>query len=226
MPALAGNQRCDPRPQDPGTGSATLVSVLITGFATGGFDTNCYLVAPRAGGPAIVIDPGEQAVQTLEYYFTVNDLTPVAVLLTHGHPTHAACAQDICLGWDIPAYIHPADRELLADPLYGEPEEIIELADGQQLDIAEIRVTVDHTPGHSAGSVVFRVTADSDEGPVEVAFTGDTLLCRSIGSTEDPERLRSSIRDKLLVLHDDTVVLPGHGTSTTIGAERRWNPKL
>jgi glyoxylase-like metal-dependent hydrolase (beta-lactamase superfamily II) len=173
-----------------------------------------------------VIDPGEQAVQTLEYYFGVNDLTPAAVLLTHGHPNHSASTQEICDGWDIPAYLHPADRGLLSDPLYGEPDEVVELTDGSRLDIAEIQIAVDHTPGHSPGSVVFRVTADSDEGPVAVVFTGDTLLCRAIGSTPDPELLLGSIRDKLLVLDDDTVVLPGHGPSTTIGAERRWNPKL
>ena len=67
---------------------ATLVSVLITGFAVGPTEANCYLVAPRAGAAAIVIDPGDEAVPTLEYYFAVNDLTPAAVLLTHGHPTH------------------------------------------------------------------------------------------------------------------------------------------
>lgn len=197
--------------------------MLITGFATGAAEINCYLVAPRAGGPAVVIDPGDEAVPTLEYYFSVNDLTPAAVLLTHGHPGHSASAFDLCEGWDIPAYLHPADRELLVDP----PDRILAVADAQRIDIAEIGVYVDHTPGHTPGSVTYRVTADTDEGPVEVAFTGDTLGFRWVGRGEhdsDPAALRGSIAGRLLVLDDDTVVMPGHGTSTTIGGERRFNP--
>jgi hydroxyacylglutathione hydrolase len=200
--------------------------VLITGFATGASGVNCYLVSPGRGGPAIVIDPGDEAVQTLEYYFAVNDLTPAGVLLTHGHGGHTASAPDLCAGWEIPAYIHPADRALIAGADHGEPDDIVEVADGVGLHIAGIGVAVDHTPGHTDGSVVFRVGADTDEGPVGVVFTGDTLLRRSAGSAADPARLLASIADKLLVLDDETVVLPGHGSSTSIGAERRFNPLL
>ena len=200
--------------------------MLITGFATGTSEANCYLVAPRPGGYAIVIDPGHEALPTLEYYFAVNDLTPAGVLLTHGHTGHTASAIDICAGWDIPAYIHHADRTLLADSDYGEPDDVVELAEGQLLEIADIGVAVDHTPGHTDGSLVFRVMADTDEGPVGVAFTGDTLLCRAIGVAADPARLLASIAEKLLVLDDETVLLPGHGSSTSIGAERRFNPLL
>lgn len=194
--------------------------MLITGFATGAADTNCYLVASGPGGSAIVIDPGDEAVQTLEYYFSANDLTPAAVLLTHGHSGHAASAFDVCAGWEIPVYLHPADRDLLDDP----PAVVIDIADGQRLMLADIAVTADHVPGHTDGSVAYRLTADTDEGPAEVAFTGDTLLCRSVGTAADRGRLLSSIREKLLVLDDKTVVLPGHGPSTSIGAERRFNP--
>ena len=88
-------------------------------------------------------------------------------------------------------------------------------------------VTVDHTPGHTRGSVVFRV-ADGDR--TEVVFTGDTLFRQSVGRTDLPggsgRDLLGSIVTKLLVLDDDTVVLPGHGDKTTIGAERRTNPFL
>ena len=203
--------------------------MLITGFATGSSEANCYLVAPRSGAQAFVIDPGEDVVATLEYYFAVNELTLVGVLLTHGHPGHIASVTELCDGWDVPAYIHPGDRPLLDDQHGGAPEHRIALADADQLHIADILVTVDHAPGHTAGSVVFRVTAESDEGDVGVAFTGDTLLCRTIGRDvpgEDRALLLDSITEKLLVLDDKTVVLPGHGISTTIGAERRFNPYL
>ncbi len=88
-------------------------------------------------------------------------------------------------------------------------------------------VTVDHTPGHTRGSVVFRV---SDETGTEVVFTGDTLFRQSVGRTDLPggsgRDLLGSIVTKLLVLDDDTVVLPGHGEKSTIGFERRTNPFL
>jgi hydroxyacylglutathione hydrolase len=199
--------------------------VLITGFAVGKFDTNCYLVAAQPGAGAVVIDPGEDAIATLEYYFAANDLSPEAVLLTHGHPGHTASAYDLCEGWDIPAYLHPADFDLLVDP----PENVQKIQDGQRLEISKLVITVEHTPGHSAGSVAYRLAADTDEGPVDVAFTGDTLGFRSLGRGDcdaDRTALLNSVAGKLMVLGDATVVLPGHGTSTTIGGERRFNPDL
>ena len=91
---------------------------------------------------------------------------------------------------------------------------------------AGVGVTVDHTPGHTRGSVVFRVS-HHDEA---VAFTGDTLFKQSVGRTDLPggsgRDLLTSIVTKLLVLDDDTRVLPGHGESSTIGFERRANPFL
>ncbi|HEX5144542.1 MAG TPA: MBL fold metallo-hydrolase [Mycobacterium sp.] len=195
--------------------------MLITGFATGSTEANCYFIAPRAGAGAVVIDPGEEAVQTLEYYFAANDLHPVAVLLTNGHPAHSASAADLSAGWDIPVLIHPADRGLLTGGGQKEPDEVIDLAGGARLELAGMAVTVDHTPGRSPGSVVFGVTADTDEGPVPVVFTGDTLAARGCGETGDPVRAAESAREKLFVLDDRTVVLPGHGPSTSIGAQRR-----
>ena len=106
--------------------------------------------------------------------------------------------------------------------------------DGAVLDFGGVAVTVDHTPGHTRGSVVFRVDAGgpqrSDSGTGPVVFTGDTLFKQSVGRTDLPggsgNALLNSIVGKLLVLDDDTLVLPGHGESSTIGAERRTNPFL
>ena len=87
-------------------------------------------------------------------------------------------------------------------------------------------MTVDHTPGHTRGSVVFRVAGDGSE----IAFTGDTLFRQSVGRTDLPGAAAAtssgSIVTKLMVLDDDTVVLPGHGEKSTIGFERRANPFL
>ncbi|CAN5201441.1 MBL fold metallo-hydrolase [soil metagenome] len=200
--------------------------MLITGFPTGPGDVNCYLVAGGPRSAAIVIDPGDEAVATLEYYFDVNGFTPAAVLLTCGHAAHAASAFDLGAGWDIPTYLHPADRSLLAELGDAQPETVLEVHDGDQLEVADILVAVDHTPGHSPGSVVYRVVADTDEGPVMAAFTGDTLLDTGLGAGGDQQQQVRSVIDKLMVLENKTVVLPGHGPSTTIGSCRRSNQNL
>ena len=102
--------------------------------------------------------------------------------------------------------------------------------DGDKVELGGVTVTVDHTPGHTRGSVVFRVDSGIGAGTGSVVFTGDTLFRQSVGRTDLPgasgRDLLGSIVTKLLVLDDDTVVLPGHGDKTTIGVERRTNPFL
>jgi glyoxylase-like metal-dependent hydrolase (beta-lactamase superfamily II) len=162
-------------------------------------------------------------------------------LLTHGHIDHIWSAQKVSDTYGCPTYIHPEDRFMLTDPIkdfgpkaaqsllaaiFREPKQVVELdRDGDKIDLGGISVTVDHTPGHTRGSVVFRVSGDD-----ELVFTGDTLFQRSVGRTDlyggSGRDLLRSIVDKLLVLQDSTVVLPGHGNSTTIGEERRFNPYI
>ena len=223
------------------------MSVLLTGFPAGMLACNCYVLAPRAGSDAIVVDPGQRAMGTLRRILDENRLTPAAVLLTHGHIDHIWSAQKVADTYGCPAFIHPADRFMLADPIKGfgprigqlalgalfrEPRQIVELdRDGDTLDFGGIVVAVDHTPGHTRGSVVFRVPdAGGESGFGALAFTGDTLFKQSVGRTDLPggsgRDLLDSIVTKLLVLDDDTRVLPGHGESTTIGLERRTNPFL
>ena len=212
--------------------------MLLTGFPAGMLACNCYVLAPRKGSDAIVVDPGQRAMGTLRRILDENRLTPAAVLLTHGHIDHIWSAQKVADTYGCPAFIHPEDRHMLSDPIRGlgprlgqmalsalfrEPKQVVELdRDGAVLDFGGLAVTVDHTPGHTRGSVVFRVDNH--------AFTGDTLFKQSVGRTDLPggsgNALLSSIVEKLLVLDDDTLVLPGHGESSTIGLERRTNPFL
>jgi len=211
--------------------------VLVTGFPAGAFAANCYVVAPARGAECVIVDPGQDAQQGIDELLLRYRLKPIAVLLTHGHIDHMWSVAPVCGAKGIPAYIHPDDRELLADPAKGlslavgqqlfggitftEPDDVRELTDGSALSLAGLDFTVRHTPGHTPGSVTF----GSEDG----LFTGDLLFAGSIGRTDLPggdhqAMLRSLART--LTLPDDTLVLPGHGPQTTIGAERRTNPFL
>ena len=217
--------------------------MLVAGFPAGSFQTNCYVVATGAGEACVVVDPGQDATEPLEALLAEHRLTPVAVLLTHGHIDHVYSVAPVCDGHDVPAWIHPADRDMLADPLRGlspqakaafggpltlrEPREVRSLDDGETLELAGLTLRVDHTPGHTEGSVIF--STPTAEG-VDVIFAGDTLFAGSIGRTDlpggDPEQMMASLRDRILTRDDAAVVLPGHGPTTTIGRERASNPFL
>ncbi|MFD0854304.1 MBL fold metallo-hydrolase, partial [Actinomadura adrarensis] len=145
---------------------------------------------------------------------------------------------------DVPAYVHPDDRDLLTDPAKGlslgagqqmfgglelsEPDDVKELSDGAVLELAGLSITVDHAPGHTLGSVTFR-TPPAGEIP-DVMFSGDLLFEGSIGRTDLPggsyEQILESLSRVCLTMPDETVVLPGHGGQTTIGRERAANPFL
>lgn len=216
----------------------------IVGFPAGMFQTNCYIVSDDAGD-CVIVDPGQDAEEQVRRQVSEAGLKPRAVLLTHGHLDHIWNAQQVADHYGVPAYIHPEDREMLADPAKGlsldlsamlrdvtfsEPAEVIEVFDGDTLAFGSMVFEVDHVPGHSPGSVSFRITAETEEGPRMVVLGGDVLFLDGVGRTDlpagDPEVLMQSIAKKFLVLDDDAVVLPGHGPSTTIGRERRSNPFL
>ncbi|MGH3774053.1 MAG: MBL fold metallo-hydrolase [Pseudonocardiaceae bacterium] len=226
--------------------------MFVAGFPTGSLQANCFVLAPEAGGPCVVVDPGEGSEQPFDELLRQHRLDPVAVLLTHGHFDHIFAVAPVCDGHDIPAWIHPEDRVLLSDPLralsaearefFGgrvvlrEPREVRELADGTLLELAGLSLIVDHTPGHTRGSVTFRsvtgnsVTGNGPDDGQGLLISGDTLFAGSIGRTDlpggDHEQMLASLRNKILVLDDETAVLPGHGPRTTIGRERASNPFL
>jgi hydroxyacylglutathione hydrolase len=154
--------------------------VLIAGFPAGSFATNCYVVAPGPGEECVIIDPGQDAEPGVTELLAEYRLRPVAVLATHGHVDHIWSVAPVCGAKGIPAYIHPADRDLLSDPAKGfplqvgqqlfrgltftEPDDVIELADGMTLRLAGVELVVDHAPGHTPGSVTFRAaTADATQ---------------------------------------------------------------
>jgi hydroxyacylglutathione hydrolase len=217
-----------------------VLAVLIAGFPSAEWGTNCWVVAPDRGEQCVVIDPGLDVEARLDEVIAENHLHPVAVLLTHGHLDHTFSVVPVCQARDVPAYIHPDDRGQLADPwsglglppgtpLFGlggfplaEPDDVRPLADGDTVPLAGLKFGVRHAPGHSRGSVVF--------GADEQLFSGDVLFAGSIGRVDLPggsmADMVRSLREVILPLPDETVVHPGHGPSTTIGRERTTNPYL
>ena len=222
--------------------------MLIRSFPAGAFGTNCYAVAAGPGQECVVVDPGMDAVEPLAQMLAENGLKPVAVVLTHGHLDHTFSVTPVCGARGIPAWIHPADRELLADPIKGlssdsrtmfggrlewtEPSDVALLDPDVPLEIAGLRLAVDFAPGHTPGSVVFRTPGNDADGEAAppVMFSGDVLFSGSIGRTDLPggswAQMQESLARVVLTAPDETVVYCGHGPSTTIGVERQVNPFL
>lgn len=226
--------------------------MLIAGFPAGPWGTNCYVVATAAGSECLVVDPGKDAAGGVAEVVRQHRLKPVAVLVTHGHIDHMWCVAPVAGSYDATAYVHPADRHLLSDPMAGispatagmllggdhefaEPDDVAEARDGDVLELAGLLMRVDHTPGHTPGSITFRTPYADEAGAAvpevsEVLFSGDLLFAGSVGRTDlpggDQGQLLRSLAEKVLTLGDDVVVLPGHGEQTSVGQERATNPWL
>lgn len=173
--------------------------------------SNAYLVGPDAGGDAVLIDPGAFDAPLLQAV-EGNGLTVRSILVTHAHNAHIAGIRALLKVYD--ARIYSNQPSVLDFPAR-------HVADDQELALGEFTVRVRETPGHSIDSVCFLIGG--------MLFTGDTLSAGGIGRTRDGYArgvLLASIRRKLLVLDDGTLVFPGHGPPSTIGIERRFNPYL
>lgn len=222
--------------------------VLISGFPAGPWGTNCFVVATAEGSECVVIDPGKDASGAIDDVIREHRLRPVAVLVTHGHIDHIWSVTPVCGARGIPAFIHPADRHLLSDPMAGisgetremfdsmtggrltfsEPDDVRLLADHSPIELAGLTFGTRHAPGHTPGSTVFITEADGDVPPI--MYAGDLLFAGSIGRTDlpggDPVQMMHSLSSVVLSQPEEMVVLPGHGPQTTIGQELRVNPFL
>jgi glyoxylase-like metal-dependent hydrolase (beta-lactamase superfamily II) len=228
--------------------------MLVVGFPAQVFGTNCYLVAPASGEECLIIDPGIGVLGELAEKLAEHRLRPAAVLLTHGHLDHIFSVTPVCGAHGIAVSVHGEDRYRLVDPVttlgpqlqqmfaqqfgdagWKEPDDVVLLADRQELSIAGLDVGVIHAPGHTEGSVMFSLPGvpeglAAESGLSSSLISGDVLFAGSIGRTDLPggssSAMTTSLRERVLPLDDDTLVLPGHGPATTIGQERASNPHL
>lgn len=197
------------------------------------FQQNCSIVWDETSKRGAVIDPGGDLPRILEALDEL-EVNVEKIVLTHGHIDHAGGAAELAETLKVPIEgPHEADEFLLDDlPTAGArtgiPGRVVTpsrwLREGDTVDIGGIEFDVLHVPGHTPGSVVF-VNKGS-----QFAIVGDTLFQRSVGRTDfpygEPETLVEGIKTKLMTLGDDFTVLPGHGSATSIGAERKSNPFL
>lgn len=208
----------------------------INHYVVGMVQTNCYIVINDETKECFIIDPGASAKQLVEK-IKEDNLTPVAILLTHGHFDHVAAAEDLAKEFNIRIYAHEAEESTLKYPdknvswMVGCEESYradIFLKDDEAITLAGFEIKVLHTPGHTEGGCCYYV---ADEA---VVFTGDTLFAQSVGRTDFPggsmSQIVHSIREKLMTLNEagnietDIMVYPGHNEPTTIETERMENP--
>lgn len=206
--------------------------MIIVTLPVGLIQTNCYIVGCEHTREATIIDPGGHPGRILAE-LDRHRLKVKYILNTHGHFDHTDANGDMVEATGALLAIHPDDRSLLGAgggaAWFGmvanaSPPPALELHDGDELDVGQLRLRVLHTPGHTPGHVCFY---EASEG---VLFDGDVLFYHGVGRADLPGgdwlQLLDSIQQVLWALPDDTVVYSGHGPATTIGEERGMNPYL
>ena len=205
--------------------------MILETILVGSLETNCYVLAARADSRAVIIDPGEEE-RKIRKALDKHKLKPEAVINTHGHIDHIGCDDK----FGVAVYIHKLDAPLLKNSElnlssflsmpFAINSDIHTLEQGDKIELGGLSFEVIHVPGHTPGGIALLLVVSGNK----ILFSGDSLFCRSIGRTDfkggDNELLVKSIKEKLFVLPDDTLVYPGHGPSTTIGEEKRENPYL
>ena len=199
----------------------------------GALQCNCSIFGDEQSREAIVIDPGDEIGQILAI-LQRHQLKVKAIIITHAHIDHIGGAEKLKTATGAPVYMNQNDQPLydhldmqagwLGMPTPRRTEIDVDAREGGKVELGAAEFQVLHTPGHTQGSISMWIPS---EGKV---VAGDTLFFDSIGRTDlpggDGRQILRSIRDKLLVLPDSAVVVPGHGPNTTIARERAENPFL
>ena len=218
--------------------SSIMSKMKINHYVVGMVQTNCYIVSNDETKECFIIDPGASGKQLAEK-IRQDGLTPVAVLLTHGHFDHVGAAKTLAKEFDIKIYAHEKEESTLKYPdknvswMVGVEESYtadVYLKDEENISFAGFDIKVLHTPGHTEGGCCYYIAEE------DVVFTGDALFAGSVGRTDFPggsmSQIVRSVREKLLSLNEagnlesDIMVYPGHNDPTTIETERMENPYL
>jgi len=210
------------------------------------FETNCWIIAPNQNSECFVVDPG---IGTPNLMAPIRDkiqkfnLKPIGVFLTHGHLDHTFTVVPLADGYEIPTIIHSKDRGALLNPFqvimrggpteqilnafgitkFVEPKNVREVEREESIDLGVFKIKVIHAPGHTAGSAMFEIDN-------AYLISGDVLFKGAIGRTDMPSGsdsdMKKTLKNIVLPLSDELIVLPGHGEQTTISRERKSNPYL
>ena len=210
-----------------------MANISITSLTVGELAVNCWLAANEDTKEALVIDPGDEA-DRIRTFAEQKGWEIRYILLTHGHSDHMAGVEALREATGAPVCALREEEVLLLDartnlsvfinhrPITVQADEFLD--DGQKLTLCGIPLQVFHTPGHTPGGCCFYC---QEAGSL---FSGDTLFQGSVGRSDFPggsmSELVRSVREKLLILPEETAVYPGHGERTTIGYEKKYNPYL
>lgn len=196
----------------------------------GSVSTNCYIIKNEKTNEAVIIDPASDE-QEIREMMMEHDCKPVAILLTHGHFDHILAADDLRKRFQIPVIANKMEDQVLQDrntnlstwynlDIVLKADQFVD--DLECLDLAGFKIQAIHTPGHTIGSSCYYFPEEKE------LFSGDTLFTESVGRTDFPTGSSSaivhSVKEKLMLLPDETQVHPGHGPSTTIRNEKQFNP--
>ena len=207
----------------------------IKQLVLGEYATNSYILQTNSNGnECLIIDTGLEAGPLLDY-LVENNLKPIAVVFTHGHADHIKGLLELQRVYpEIKVCIHKSDAPLLTKAdlnlsiltgtAFVTKQADVILSNGDKIEHAGIKLKMIHTPGHTQGSICLYSRENN------LIFSGDTLFANSLGATDFPggnmTQLVSAIKQKLLILEDNTIVYPGHGPQTTIGHEKKHNQFL
>ncbi|MDD2959354.1 MAG: MBL fold metallo-hydrolase [Lachnospiraceae bacterium] len=204
--------------------------IQIESMTLGPVAANCYLVKNQDIGELLIIDAAASP-ERIRQKICDMQAVPRAILLTHGHYDHIGAVEEIRREYEIPVYCMEPEEEVLESSrlnlseMFGQPMTLKAdqlLKDGQKLELAGLKLQALNTPGHTQGGGCYYFPENG------ILFSGDTLFCESVGRSDFPTGSASvlvrSIREKLLVLPDETKVYPGHNDTTAIGWERDYNP--